>query len=97
MSNRNETLLLVYRCIDELNRLLPSELRLAKSEETVLLGYGGTLDSLGLISLIVSLEDAVEQATGHRVVVLEEELLIDPAGPYRSVGQLVNWINTKLN
>ena len=96
MPNSPQTLLILYHCIDELNRLLPPELRLVKTEATVLVGDGGTLDSLSLISLIVNLEDKVEQATGRRIVVLEEDLLIDPEGAYRSIGSLVDWINAKL-
>lgn len=96
MPASNPILLVVYQCIDELNLLLPVENRLSKAEDTVLVGPGGTLDSLGIISLVVALEDALEQATGTRLVLLQEDKLADPAGPYASVGRLVNWIESLL-
>ena len=85
-----------FKCIEELNNMLPPESRLQKSLDAILVGEGGTLDSLGLITLIVSLEEALEEEIGTHTAFLEEEFLVDSNGPFRTVGSLVGWINTKI-
>jgi len=82
----------VYACIDQVNRMLPHEARLAKDPSTVLVGEGGVLDSLALINLLVNLEEALRSRLGLECAVLDEALLSDLEGPYRSVGQLAAWI-----
>ena len=86
-----------FKCIEELNRQLPPESKLKNSLDAILVGEGGALDSLGLITLIVSLEEAVQEETGICMELLEEELLIDSEGPFRTVGSIVNWIISKLD
>jgi len=85
-----------FKCIEELNNQLPPESRLQKSLDAILVGEGGTLDSLGLITFIVSLEEALEEETGVHMALLEEELLVDSNGPFRTVGSLLGCINKKI-
>lgn len=85
----------VYKCVEELNRQLPAELKLQSSLDAILVGEGGVLDSLGLITLIVSLEEAMEGAGVH-IVLLEEEFLVDSKGPLRTIGSLIDLIVSKI-
>lgn len=82
----------IYGCIDEVNRQLPQDAKLLKSAGTVLVGEGGVLDSLGLITLLVALEDALEAKLGVRCFLLEEEILVDQNGPFHSIDSLSKWI-----
>jgi D-alanine--poly(phosphoribitol) ligase subunit 2 len=86
-----------FQCIEELNRQLPSEAKLQTSLDTILVGEGGVLDSLGLITFIVSLEEALLEETGSHMALLKEELLVDSEGPFRTVGSMVSWIISKLD
>ena len=86
---------IVYKYIEELNRQLPAELKLQSSLDTILVGEGGMLDSLGLITLVVSLEEAMEEVGVHTAL-LEEEFLVDSEGPLRTVGSLVDLIVSKI-
>ena len=88
---------IVFKCIEELNLQLPPESKLQNSLDTILVGEAGVLDSLGLITFIVSLEEAVEEETGTHMALLEEELLVDSEGPLRTVGSMVNWIVSRLD
>ena len=85
----------VYKCIEELNRQLPAELKLQSSLDAILVGEGGVLDPLGLITLIVSLEEAMEEVGVHTTL-LEEEFLVDSKGPLRTVGSLIDLIVSKI-
>ena len=84
----------IYQTIDEVNRQLPSGARLVKSEQTVLMGEGGVLDSLGLITLLVGIEEALQSKFGIQIALLEEDVLANSNGPYHTIGSLVNWIVT---
>lgn len=95
--NSKDALDAIYQTIDEVNRQLPSGATLAKSKETVLLGEAGKLDSLGLITLLVSVEDALQSRLGIQITLLEEDALADSSGPYHTVGSLLDWILAKSN
>jgi D-alanine--poly(phosphoribitol) ligase subunit 2 len=86
-----------FQCIEELNRQLPLEGKLQSSLDTILVGEGGVLDSLGLITFIVSIEEAVEEETGSHMALLKEEFLVDSEGPFRTIGSMVSWIISKLD
>lgn len=83
---------ILYACIDSANRMLPSEEKLAKSPETVLVGEKGVLDSLALITLLVDLEDELRTKLGVEVSLIEDDLMADAQGPYSSIANLTQWI-----
>ncbi len=56
MTDNEKVIQAVMDAIDELNEQLPKEERLEKSVDTALFGDGGSLDSLGLVSLVTTLE-----------------------------------------
>jgi len=82
----------IYQTIGELNDQLPEEERLPASRDTVLMGEKGRLDSLGLINLLVGVEDRLATTLGRRVMVFDETLLADPEGPLSTVGALADHI-----
>jgi len=91
----NELIETIFRAIEEVNKLLPPEKQLLKSASTVLLGESGVLDSLGLINLIVAIEEQILNDIGVNVIVLDEEVLANPEGAYRTIETLANWILKK--
>ncbi len=86
----------IFRAIDELNMLLPSHMQLTKQSSTILLGEGGVLDSLGLINLIVSVEDKMQSELGVQVIILDEDSLANPKGPYQTIDGLASWILSRI-
>jgi acyl carrier protein len=83
---------LLYACIDSANRMLPLDAKLNKSPDTVLVGDGGVLDSLALINLLVDLEDALRTNLALECSLIDDDLLADAQGPYRSIANLTKWI-----
>jgi acyl carrier protein len=55
----NKVLAQVYDALDIINDQ-NEEFRIEKSRETVLFGKGGGLDSLGLVNLIIAIEQNIE-------------------------------------
>jgi D-alanine--poly(phosphoribitol) ligase subunit 2 len=57
-------------------------------EKTPLFGEVGVLDSVGLVSLVVAVEQALEDEQGIRVSLADERALSQQNSPYRTVESL---------
>ena len=90
--SEEQVLQVVYRAIDEINPGLPAERRLKKSASTALFGHAGALDSLGLVNLIVAVEQAVEDELGASVTLADEKAMSQSASPFRTVGTLAAYV-----
>jgi acyl carrier protein len=62
-----------------MNEFLPATERVQYAPDTVLMGDGGTLDSLGIANFIVAMEEAFEDQH-HRSVSLSDQDLTDLFG-----------------
>jgi hypothetical protein len=91
---REEALRILYETIDVVNQQLPPARRLRKDPETVIVGASGSLDSLGIVNFIVTLEEKAGEVLGAPVQLLDEAMLVDQAGPLRSVATLTTYLAT---
>jgi hypothetical protein len=82
---------LVYQAIDVVNQQLPPAKRLRKSPDTIIVGAGGSLDSLGVVNFVIALEEKVSDATGAAVQLLEDNMIAD-GGPFNTVDSLARHI-----
>ncbi len=82
----------IFSAIDEINQQLTREQRLPKSADAMLFSDSGPLDSLGLVNLIVLVEQKVEEQTGCPVSLANDEALSLNDSPFRSVGRLRDYI-----
>ena len=94
--NRQQTLGVIYKAIDAANKLSDAPEPLVPAEETILFGRGSSLDSLGLVSLIVDVEQLFEE---HGVVLTlaDDKAMSQKTSPFRTVGTLADYIGTLLN
>ena len=90
--NRDEVLAAIYRAVDEVNTLAAPDRQLPKSEDTLLLGKGSLLDSMGVVNLIVEVEGQVASTTGASVSLTDPELLEKEDNPLESIGKLADYI-----
>ena len=63
---------IVYDSIDELNQQLDDDNKLKKSLDTKLFGGSSKLDSLGLINLIVNIEQNIEDEFDLSLTIADE-------------------------
>lgn len=82
---------LVYDAIDIVNQQLPPATRLRKAPETIIVGAGGALDSLGIVNFVIAVEEKIADATGAPVQLLDDAMLVD-GGPFHTVGSLARHI-----
>jgi acyl carrier protein len=94
MMDHERVLRIVYDAIDVVNQQLPASKRLHKSPDTVIAGAGGSLDSLGIVTFVILLEEKVGEAFGTTVQLLDEQMLIEDS-PFQSIGALTDYIATR--
>jgi acyl carrier protein len=82
----------IYRAVDWINGELPPDRQLIKAPETRLLGSQSVLDSMHLVSLIVTIEWEVEDAFGVALTLADERALSMKESPFRSIQSLADYI-----
>jgi acyl carrier protein len=87
---------LIYAAIDEYNEGLPEGHGLAKCPDAPLYGPGSHLDSLGLVSLVVTVEQAVAEEYGREVPLANDRTLSRQGSPFRTVRTLADFIVERL-
>ena len=95
--NENETIIqILFDVIDEVNQEFPEEQRLEKSIDTVLFGKSGKLDSLGLVNLIVAIEQRIEEEFRVLITLADERAISQKHSPFRTLGTLADYISLLL-
>ncbi|MCK4774962.1 MAG: hypothetical protein KAT30_09250 [Candidatus Krumholzibacteria bacterium] len=89
---REKILEVIFRAIDEVNDALPPKNRLAKSPDTTLFGEGATLDSIGLVNLIVATEQRLLEDLDVSVTIANERAISREKSPFRSVDMLAEYV-----
>ena len=82
----------IYRAVDWINGELPPDRQLIKAPETRLLDSQSVLDSMHLVSLIVTIEREVEDAFGVALTLADERALSMKESPFRSIQSLADYI-----
>jgi acyl carrier protein len=86
---------LVLDAIRDTNQLRVPELQIGVSENEPLFGWGGILDSLSLVALLLDIEELVLDK-GFEVSLSSEDAMSQAKSPYRDVSSLVDYISQLL-
>ena len=86
----------VFYAIEEINQQLPKEQQLDKSTDVVIFGISGRLDSLGLVTLIVAIEQRIEEEFGVTITLTDEGAISQRDSPFRTIGALADYISLLL-
>jgi hypothetical protein len=87
----------VYRAVDWINGELPPDRQLTKAPETRLLGSQSVLDSLHLVSLLITIEREVEDLFGVALTLANERALSMKESPFRTIESLASYIVVLIN
>ena len=82
----------ILKAIDELNESFPQEKRLTISNETLLFGNNGNLDSLAFMNLIISIEQHIQNDFDVSITIADEKALSKKQSPFESIETLTNYI-----
>jgi acyl carrier protein len=92
VATKDKVVQVILDGIEAANQVLPREAQLRKSEDTVLMGEAGELDSLRLVNLIVAIEQRIEEEFGVTVNLAEDEAMSLKANPFATVATLTDYI-----
>ena len=65
--------------------------------ETRLFGGGGPIDSMGLVVLLVEIEEAIEEKFDIEITIASEKAMSRRTSPFISVKYLIEFINELIN
>jgi acyl carrier protein len=85
----------VLRAIEAANSSRDGQSQLEVSPDAPLFGAASPLDSLGLVALLIDIEEAFADR-GHPVVLSDERALSQRRSPFRNVASLVEYIERLL-
>jgi acyl carrier protein len=88
---------LIYAVIDDINASRPADKHVEKSPSTMLYGSQSVLDSLGLVNLIVGVEQKIGDDLGVPVTLADEKALSQRNSPFRSVDTLADYALSLVN
>jgi acyl carrier protein len=86
----------VLGAIRNLNLARRPEMHVEAAPDAPLFGAGSPLDSLGLVTLIIDVEEALRDS-GHDITLSDEQAMSRSHSPFRSVPALVAYIEQRLN
>lgn len=87
---------LVLSAMRAVNAARTPDQQLAVAADARIFGGGSPLDSLGLVALLIDIEDAL-LADGVEVVLGDERAMSASRSPFRDVPSLVAFIDDKVN
>ena len=67
------------------------------NEDTPILGKGSSLDSLGLVTLLVNIEQKIEDTMNINITIADEKAMSLKNSPFRTIGTLTDFIINKLD
>ena len=92
-TERQIILQLVYDSIEMINEQMEDkDNRLELEEEVRLFGRKSKLDSLGLVTLIVDIEQRLADEIGLEISLTDEKAMSQTRSPFRDVKSLVDYI-----
>ena len=97
MMKREQVLGAIYGAITRVNAMRDSDDLLDCKEDTPLYGRDGKLDSLGLVSLVMDVEQTISQESGDAVVLADERAIAQSRSPFRDVGTFADFVIQRLN
>jgi acyl carrier protein len=95
ISNRDEIEAIVLDCITRLNVLREGDSKLATAVDSPLFGDGSPLDSMGLVTLTMDVEDALADQ-GVEVSLSDSRAMSRKQSPFRTVATLVQFIEEQM-
>jgi acyl carrier protein len=77
------------------NQAREDDQQLTVSPDAQLFGNGGQLDSMGLVALIIDIEEALGEA-GYNIILTNERAMSATRSPFKDVPSLVAYIEDRL-
>jgi acyl carrier protein len=83
---------IIYPSIEEIKDTLPNSGSIILQPSTVLFGNEAILDSLGLVTFIVSVEQTVNEKYDTNITLADEKAMSRKNSPFRNIDTLSDYI-----
>lgn len=93
--NRSQIQTIVLDALRMTNQAREDDQQLTVSPDAPLFGSGGQLDSMGLVALIIDIEEALSEA-GYNMILTNERAMSGTRSPFKDVPSLVAYIEDRL-
>lgn len=78
---------------DEMNALMEQDnVQGEMNEETGIYGNDGRLDSMGLVSLLVAVEQAIEDEFDVEITIANAKAMSQKNSPFKTIGSLADYV-----
>lgn len=91
-ADRQKILEIVYSAVDEVWTQAEMGEPLRKSEDLILFGRNGMLDSIGLVHFVAAVEEQVAERFGTEITLVSDRALSRTESPFRTVDRVVDFI-----
>ena len=88
---RKELIALIVKTLQEIDGHQSRPILRDVRNDTPLFGQEGILDSMGLVTLIVAVEQAIEDTLGVSVSLADEKAMSQQQSPYRTIAALAEY------
>ena len=97
MTDNNELFLeLIFAAITEVNIQQPPEYQLKLNKDEFLISDKSCIDSLGLITLLINIEEKVSNKFKKNLNLLDEKYISEENTPFKTLGSLASWLNNNV-
>ena len=87
---------LIFQIANEFNEQLENKIATHQGRDAPLYGRNGVLDSLGLVSFVMAVEQSVESEFSVAVTLADEKALSQQNSPFQTIGSLADYIKNLL-
>ena len=93
---KNQIVKLIVNAFDDIREDYPNAELSNPSEKTPLFGARGFINSLGLVNLIVGIEERISEEFGRDIVLADERAMSQKVSPFLSIGSLARYVEKLL-
>jgi acyl carrier protein len=95
-SPRHESREIVLEALKELNAQRGAHEQVSDSPDAPLFGAVAKLDSLGLVTLLLEIEDRIRQRHGVSLTLADERAMSEKRSPFRTLAALGEYVDKRL-
>ena len=88
----NYFLNLIFSSVKNLNKQQPPESKLKNKKNELLIAEKSNLDSLGLVTLLIMIEDKIKKDLNKKIVLVNDKLISVENTPFKTIDSLARWL-----
>lgn len=93
----DKILKIIISAVKEINEERDAKVSIEQGSEAPLFGKDGGFDSLALVSLIVAVEQEIEDELGLNISLADEKAVSQAKSPFKTIGSLAQYAKHLIN